>query len=380
MLSKEELARYSRHLSLSKFGTEGQEKLKCAKVLMIGAGGLGCPALQYLTAAGIGEIGIVDFDKVDISNLQRQILYSTEDIGSSKAETAAKKLSKQNPFVKFNVHNLKLDNKNALDIFKAYDLIIDGSDNFATRYLVNDVCVLLNKPLVYGSIFKFEGQVSVFNFSAKGGSAFGGNNGPTYRCVFPEPPESSPNCSEVGVIGVLPGIIGMIQATEAIKIITGIGETLSGRLLLFDAMSMNFNSMIVTRTEEGANASPKNETELLKMDYEYFCERKIDSFLNTISVNELHSLIEKKEKLQLLDVREINEQPKIEELSELQIPLKELSSKLNLITTDKKVIVFCQSGTRSKRAIEILEKEFPSTTFYSLQGGINEWVKAFELK
>ena len=372
MLSKEEIQRYARHLSLSEFGTEGQEKLKSAKVLVIGAGGLGCPALLYLTAAGVGEIGVVDFDKVDVSNLQRQILYSVEDIGSSKAESAAKKLSLQNPFVKFNVHNLKLDNTNALEIFRSYDVIIDGSDNFATRYLVNDACVLLNKPLVYGSIFKFEGQASVFNYK----------NGSTYRCVFPDPPspDSSPSCSEIGVLGVLPGIIGTIQATEAIKIITGLGETLSGRLLLFDALTMNFNSVIVTRSEESLNASPKTEDEFLKTDYEYFCESKTtNTKLKSISVNELQLLIEKKENIQIVDVREMNEHPKLEELTDLQIPLSQLPRGAELINKNK-IIVYCQSGTRSKRAITLLQNVFPEKEFYNLEGGINEWMNAFELK
>ena len=372
MLSKEEIARYARHLSLSEFGVEGQEKLRTAKVLVIGAGGLGCPALQYLTAVGVGEIGIVDFDKVDLSNLQRQILYSPEDIGSSKAETAAKKLSKQNPFVKFSVYNLKLDTTNALEIFRSYDMIIDGSDNFATRYLVNDACVLLNKPLVYGSIFKFEGQVSVFNHK----------NGPTYRCVFPEPPspDSSPSCAVTGVLGVLPGIIGTIQATEAIKLITGLGETLSGRLLLFDALTMNFNSMIVTRTEEGVNAAPKTRDEFLNTDHDHFCgSRTTDAELKSISANALQALLEKMEGIQLVDVREINEQPKIDELMDLQIPLSKLPSGSELISANK-VIVYCQSGTRSKRAIAILQKQFPTTEFYNLKGGINEWVQTFELK
>ncbi|MDP1744961.1 MAG: HesA/MoeB/ThiF family protein, partial [Bacteroidota bacterium] len=220
MLNKEEIARYSRHLLLPEIGMAGQEKIKSAKILVIGAGGLGCPALQYLTAMGIGEIGIVDFDKVEESNLQRQILYSIEDIGKLKTEAAVSKLSKQNPFVKFNSYSVRLENKNAIELFSKYDLIIDGTDNFATRYLVNDACIILNKPLIYGSIYKFEGQVSVLNYTDSSGQS-----GPTYRCLFPTPPLSGsiPNCSEIGVLGVLPGIIGTLQATEAIKIISGIG-------------------------------------------------------------------------------------------------------------------------------------------------------------
>lgn len=374
MLNKEEIARYSRHLLLSEIGMTGQEKIKSAKILVIGAGGLGCPALQYLTAMGIGEIGIVDFDKVEESNLQRQILYSIEDIGKLKTEAAVSKLSKQNPFVKFNSYPVRLDNQNAIELFSKYDLIIDGTDNFATRYLVNDACVILNKPLIYGSIYKFEGQVSVLNYTDSSGQS-----GPTYRCLFPTPPPSGsiPNCSEIGVLGVLPGIIGTLQATEAIKIISGIGVPLSGKLLLFDALAMSFQVIEIARNNEWINSAPKNIEEFLKTDYEYFCGNKnSESSTKSISVNELKLIIENKLDVQLLDVRETFEEPQISELMDLKIPLGDIHNQTHLISKNKKVIVFCKSGSRSKRAIEILEKDFGFTNLHNLEGGIISWSKS----
>ncbi|MES2395541.1 MAG: molybdopterin-synthase adenylyltransferase MoeB [Bacteroidota bacterium] len=374
MLNKEEIARYSRHLLLSEIGMTGQEKIKSAKILVIGAGGLGCPALQYLTAMGIGEIGIIDFDKVEESNLQRQILYSIEDIGKLKTEAAVSKLSKQNPFVKFNSYPVRLDNKNALELFSKYDLIIDGTDNFATRYLVNDACVILNKTLIYGSIYKFEGQVSVLNYIDSSGQS-----GPTYRCLFPTPPPSGsiPNCSEIGVLGVLPGIIGTLQATEAIKIISGIGLPLSGKLLLFDALAMSFQVIEIARNNEWINSAPKNTEEFLKTDYEYFCGNKnSESSTKSISVNELKLIIENKLDVQLLDVRETFEEPQISELMDLKIPLGDIHNQTHLISKNKKVIVFCKSGARSKRAIEILEKDFGFTNLQNLEGGIISWSKS----
>ncbi len=374
MLNKEEIARYSRHLLLPEIGIAGQEKFKNAKVLVIGAGGLGCPALLYLTAMGVGEIGIIDFDKVEESNLQRQILYAAEDIGKLKADAAVSKLSKQNPFVKFNSYPVRIDNQNAMALFSEYDIIIDGTDNFATRYLVNDVCVLMNKPLIYGSIHKFEGQVSVLNYTDNSGQS-----GPTYRCLFPTPPISGSvlNCSEMGVLGVLPGIIGTLQATEAIKIIAGIGEPLSGKLLLFDALTMSFQIIEIARNNEWINVAPKNREELLKTDYEYFCGNKnMESSLKSISVNELKLIFENNVKIQLLDVREPFEEPKINELIDLQIPLAELQNQSHLISKNKKVIVFCKSGSRSKRAIEMLEKDFGFTNLHTLEGGVMAWLKA----
>ncbi len=271
MLSKEEISRYNRHLILPGFGVQSQEKLKQSKVLVIGAGGLGCPVLLYLTAAGVGEIGIVDFDTVEESNLQRQVLFTVNDIGKPKAEVAAAKLSLQNQFIKFNTYSLRLENKSALAIFPEYDIIIDGTDNFATRYLVNDACVLLGKPLVHGAIYKFEGQVSVFNYTDRSGKT-----GPSYRCLFPVPPAagSVANCSEIGVLGVLPGIIGTLQATEAIKLITGIGEPLSGKLMLFDALTMNSTLVKINRNQARVNDVPKDTAAFLKTDYDFFLRKQ----------------------------------------------------------------------------------------------------------
>lgn len=379
MLSQEEITRYNRHLILPGFGIECQEKLKIAKVLVVGAGGLGCPVLLYLTAAGVGEIGIIDFDTVDESNLQRQILFSVNDVGKPKVEVAAAKLSKQNPHVKFNIYAMRLQNKNALEIFQDYDIIVDGSDNFSTRYLVNDACVLLNKPLVYGAIYKYEGQVSVFNYTDKSGIT-----GPTYRCLFAVPPTagSVANCSEIGVLSVLPGIIGTLQATEAIKIITGMGKVFSGKIMLVDALSMNFSTVELSRNEDAwRNTVPASPEDFLRTDYEFFCGNKTaTSFLKTITVSELQKILELTNEIQLLDVREPHEQPQIDELIDLQIPLAEIKYRAAEISETQKVIVFCKAGTRSKRAIELLESEFGFTNLYNLEGGVTEWTKHYQLK
>lgn len=256
ILSQEENKQYSRHLILDEIGVIGQERLKASKVLVIGAGGLGCPILQYLTAAGVGTIGIIDNDTVDQTNLQRQILYTHTDIGKYKTEVAAKRLAKLNPFVNFVVYVEKLTNQNALNLFSCYDIIVDGSDNFPTRYLANDAAILTNKPLVFGSIFKFEGQVTVFNYQ----------NGPTYRCLYPNPPQANtvPNCSEIGVLGVLPGIIGSIQANEVLKIICEIGEVLSGKLFTFNVLTMEQYKL---------NFKKNNAIKItgLENDYHFFC-------------------------------------------------------------------------------------------------------------
>src|ERR1035437_5209301 len=305
MLTKEEINRYSRHIIMPEIGIEGQEKLKQAKVLVVGAGGLGCPVLQYLTAAGVGIIGIVDDDIVDETNLQRQVLYNKEETGKQKADVAAKKLKLQNQNVHLISHILHLTSANALEIISHYDLVIDGSDNFPTRYLVNDACVMLNKPLVFGSIFKFEGQVSVFNYK----------NGPTYRCLFPEPPIDSPNCAEIGVLGVLPGIIGTLMANEALKIILGIGEILSGKLFVLDAL--NFQTQIISFEKD-----PENLKISSLIDYDNFCTPPLShgsppspleragvrqGEAKEISVLELKQLLDSKKDFQLIDVREVSE-------------------------------------------------------------------------
>ncbi|MEZ5109839.1 MAG: molybdopterin-synthase adenylyltransferase MoeB [Bacteroidia bacterium] len=376
MLSKEEIARYNRHLLLPEIGMEGQQKLKQAKVLVIGAGGLGCPALSYLCAAGAGKIGIVDFDGVDESNLQRQILYSTADIGKSKAIVAAEKLQLQNPHITIIPYQLKLDNNNALAIISEYDFVIDGTDNFATRYLVNDACLLLNKPLVYGSVYRFEGQVTVFNYTDERG-----NKGPTYRCLFPKPPapETAPNCSQIGVLGILPGIIGSIQACEAIKLITGVGELLSGKLLLFNALSMSFQTMEFLRDETVLRNSPQNKEAFLSFNYDYFCNNTSSTTINTVTANELIKWMHEKQPLQLLDVREKDELPAIPALNDLHIPLGEIKEHADKIARDKKTIVFCRSGMRSKIAIGILANDFGFTNLYNLEGGAEEWMQQTEL-
>ncbi|MEO8759792.1 MAG: molybdopterin-synthase adenylyltransferase MoeB [Bacteroidia bacterium] len=347
-MSEQELKRYARHIILPEIGLVGQQKLKQAKVLVIGAGGLGCPVLQYLTAAGVGTIGIIDFDKVDESNLQRQILYNLEDVGKYKAEVAKEKLSRQNPYIQLTAINDQLSSKNALDIISQYDIVVDGSDNFATRYLVNDACVILNKILVFGSIYKFDGQVSIFNFQ----------NGPTYRCLYPEPPVDGDmaNCAEVGVIGVLPGIVGTLQANEVIKIITGIGEALSGKLITFDALTMQFNTFDII-------ANPKNKKINKLINYDTFC-----GTIKEISAEELKEKIKHKEDFQLIDVREENEY-QAKNIGGVLIPLNTLVNNLYKINKEKEVIVHCASGVRSKKAISIL-KENGFTKISNLKNGL----------
>lgn len=360
MLTDKEKYRYSRHLLLDKVGEQGQEKLKAAKVLVIGAGGLGCPVLQYLTAAGVGTIGVIDFDVVDETNLQRQILFTTNDIGKNKAQTAKERLEQLNPFVKFEVFAEKLTPKNALSIFKNYDVVVDGTDNFSTRYLVNDACVITNKPLVYGAIYKFEGQVSVFNYQ----------NGPTYRCLFPEPPKagSVPNCFDVGVMGVLPGIIGTQQANEALKIVLGIGTVLSGKLLMYDALQSSFTTLNVNRSVEQVEKVLQLQNDFENSNYDVFCGIKIIQTPHEISSAELKELLNQ-EDLQLLDVREKWEEPKIIKYKVLNIPLHQLPTSLNRIDATKKTVVICQHGIRSLKAIDFL-KDNGFTNLINLTGGM----------
>ncbi len=346
-LSSEEKIQYSRHLLLNEVGIVGQEKLKAARVLVIGAGGLGCPILQYLTAAGVGKIGIVDHDVVDQTNLQRQILYSTETIGKNKALSAADRLSQLNPFVHFEAIPEKLTTGNAIELFQQYDIIVDGSDNFPTRYLINDAGVIANRPIVFGSIFKFEGQVSVFNYE----------NGPTYRCLFPVPPAPNevPNCSEIGVLGVLPGIIGTLQANEVIKIICELGEVLSGKLLLYDALSAHQRCLNYTK-------STSNVTELLD-HYDAFCGVK---WFNEITRQELEETIIE---YTLLDVRTIEEREAFH-LGGIHIPLNELEDRYAEIPLGKPVVVYCQSGQRSAKAIGLLQTLDAPLDLVNLKDGI----------
>ncbi|MGB3946807.1 MAG: HesA/MoeB/ThiF family protein [Bacteroidia bacterium] len=271
-LTKKELVKYQRQIQLNKFGINGQQKLNNSKVLVVGAGGLGCSALHYLVAAGVGKIGIVDFDTVSESNLQRQIIYQTTDIGKSKVNCAIAQLSKLNEFVAFEGFKSKLNNKNAINIFNDYDVIVDGTDNYETRYLINDACVLLQKPFLYGSVYEFEGQVSVFNFSSKVNKL-----APTYRCLFPKPPQKNEsfNCSETGVLGVLPGIIGTLQALETIKIITGIGKVLSGELITFNALTIQFHSIVFEADKNNWNGMPNSIEEFENYDYALLCNNSI---------------------------------------------------------------------------------------------------------
>jgi len=361
MLTDQEKQRYHRHTLLAEFGIEGQEKLKASKVLVIGAGGLGCPALQYLCAAGVGTIGIVDDDVVDISNLQRQVLYTDQDIGKSKAETAAQKLRTQNPLISVNAYPSRLTSHNALELISKYDLVIDGSDNFPTRYLVNDACVILKKPFVMGSIFKFEAQISVFNCQG----------GPTYRCVYPDPPHPGdvPNCSEIGVLGVLPGIAGSYQANEAIKVLTGIGKPLKGELMVLNVLTMESNKLLIS-------LNPENLEIDTLIDYEEFCNSKNDKSdnmeLKEITATELKDLLDNNEDVQIIDVRESHEYDICNMGGEL-IPLGTIPENADKISKDKKVVVHCHHGKRSANAIMHLMQNEGYTNLLNLKGGINAW-------
>lgn len=357
MLSQEEKIRYNRHIILDQIGMEGQLSMRAAKVLVIGAGGLGCPVLQYLTAAGVGTIGIVDFDKIDHSNLQRQILFDTTDVGQAKAAVAARKLALQNPHISIVPHEVKLSSANALELIEQYDIVVDGTDNFPTRYLVNDACVLAQKPLVFGSIFKFEGQVSVFNFE----------DGPTYRCLFPNPPQPGevPNCAQIGVIGVLPGLIGTIQANEVIKIITGVGEVLSGKLLVMDALTMRTNLLKFKKTPHA------DVNELI--DYEDFCglNEIQDQAMETMNVKQLQERMQQ-EKVTLIDVREPFEH-EICHLDAQLIPMNTVPEHVAKIPRDHPVVVYCHHGMRSANVINYLENEYGFNNLINLEGGIHAW-------
>ena len=364
--SKEELARYNRHIIIPEFGIEAQKKLKAAKVLMVGCGGLGSPALLYLAAAGIGEIGIMDFDVVDDSNLHRQVLFGREDVGVPKVEAAKRRLASLNPHINIKTYNLQLTSKNALEIIKNYDAVADGTDNFPTRYLVNDACVLLGKPNIYASVFQFEGQVSVFNFTNRNGEL-----GPNYRDLYPTPPPPGlvPNCAEGGVLGVLPGIIGSLQACETIKVITGVGEPLSGRLFTFDALSFESRTFNIKRRPNNAlNGSSPSITALI--DYEQFCGVKISSLpIKEITATEFYNLQISGEKFQLIDVREADEYEKVNIEGDL-MPLATITTNAEKIRKDIKVVIHCKMGGRSAKAIRELEEKYGFTNLYNLKGGI----------
>lgn len=362
--SKQELARYARHFALPDFGMAGQKRLKNSSVLVVGAGGLGSPLLLYLAAAGVGRIGIIDPDLVDMSNLQRQILYNVADIGKSKAETAREKLLAMNPEIEIDAFFMPLTRENALDVISKYDIVVDGTDNFQTRYLVNDACVLTGKVNVYASIFRFEGQVSVFNLSKDG------ERGVNYRDLFPAPPPPGlvPDCAEGGVLGVLPGIIGSMQASEVIKVLTGIGEPLAGRLFIFDAASFTTRVLKVSK-----NPKYVPITELI--DYDMFCgfkPKSVEEGLKEISATELKEMIAQNIDFQLIDVREPYEYD-IANLGGTLIPISILSEKTDLIAKDKQVVVHCKSGVRSAKAITQLEA-LGFDNLWNLTGGIDGFV------
>ncbi len=371
-LTREEFLRYGRHLIMPEVGLEGQKKLKSASVLIIGAGGLGSPLAFYLTAAGVGRIGIVDFDVVDFSNLQRQIIHTTNDVGRSKLESTREKLYALNPNVEIETYETRLTSENALEIVKDYDIIIDGTDNFPTRYLVNDTCVLLGKPNVYGSIFRFEGQASVFYAKV----------GPCYRCLYQEPPPPGlvPSCAEGGVLGVLPGIIGTIQALEAIKLILGVGEPLIGRLLLFDALKMKFRELKL-RKNPGCPICGENPTIEELIDYETFCGVTPEQVLREagfeITPEELKSKLESGEDIILIDVREPHEWEINRIYGSRLIPLSKLPEKVNELDQTREIIFYCKMGGRSARAVQFL-RELGFTRVKNLAGGIDAWIEKID--
>ena len=365
-LSNEEIARYSRHLIMPEVALDGQKQLKAARVLTVGTGGLGSPLALYLAAAGVGTIGIVDFDVVDESNLQRQIIHGTSDVGRPKVQSAYEKIKDINPNVEVRVHEDALTSENALEIFEDYDVIVDGTDNFPTRYLVNDACVLLGKPNVYGSIFRFEGQASVF-FAEEG---------PCYRCLYPEPPPPGlvPSCAEGGVLGILPGAIGVIQATETVKLILGIGEPLIGRLLLYDALGMSFREMRL-RKDPNCPVCGENPTVTELIDYQEFCgipqANAQTDHVPEITVQELKQRLENGGNVSVLDVREPHEY-EVANIGARLIPLAELPERLVELDRDETLAVHCKTGGRSARAVRLL-KNSGFQNVYNVKGGIDAW-------
>ncbi|OGR93025.1 MAG: molybdenum cofactor biosynthesis protein MoeB [Elusimicrobia bacterium RIFCSPLOWO2_01_FULL_59_12] len=370
-LSQEEILRYSRHLIMPEVGVEGQEKLKNASVLLIGCGGLGSPLGQYLSAAGVGRLGLVDFDVVDFTNLQRQVMFGTQDVGRPKVEASKDRIASINPNVQVTAYRSKLSSENVLEIFKGYDIIIDGTDNFPTRYLVNDACVFLKKPNVYGSIFRFEGQATIF----------WGEKGPCYRCLYPEPPPPGmvPSCAEGGVLGILPGLIGLIQATEAIKLILGKGDPLIGRLLLFNALDMKFREVKLQKDPE-CPVCGKNPSITQLIDYEQFCgiglgQEEADVQTNgikEISAKELKSMMDRHETFVLVDVREPHEYQIAKIPGSKLIPLGDVAQRANELDTAVDIVVHCRSGARSAKAIQTLQK-MGFKRLRNLKGGVLAW-------
>jgi sulfur-carrier protein adenylyltransferase/sulfurtransferase len=370
-LSVDEVKRYSRHLIIPDIGMAGQKRLKNARVLCVGAGGLGSPALLYLAAAGVGTLGIVEFDVVDESNLQRQIIHGQSDIGRPKAQSARDSIAEINPYVKVVLHEEPLDNDNALQIFAQYDLIVDGTDNFATRYLVNDACVLLGKPYVWGSIFRFDGQASVF----------WADYGPCYRCLYPEPPPPGmvPSCAEGGVLGVLCGSIGSIQVTEAIKLITGVGESLSGRLMIYDALEMSYRTVKVKKDPECAICG-KNPTITELIDYDAFCgavsaDAQQAAADSTISATDLKGMLDRGDNIFLVDVREPNEYEIVSIPGATLIPKDQIlmGTALEQLPQDKRIVLHCKSGARSAECLAVVKNAGFADAVH-VGGGVLAWV------
>ncbi|PCJ44313.1 MAG: molybdenum cofactor biosynthesis protein MoeB [Moraxellaceae bacterium] len=370
-LTPSELSRYSRHIMLPEMGVEGQQALKAASVLIVGAGGLGSPLCLYLAAAGIGTLGIIDNDTVDETNLQRQILYNMDDIGLSKVDCATSRLRKLNPYINIQPYHTALSSQNALDIIQPYDLVIDGTDNFPTRYLVNDACVLLNKPNVYGSIFRFEGQATVFNYS----------KGPCYRCLYPAPPPPGlvPSCAEGGVLGILPAIIASIQATEAIKIITGIGTTLTGRLLIYEALDMKFDELTIVRDQHcclcGEQPTIKGLT-----NYQQFCgiaDTPIDVTYGEIASQELKTLIDTNTAPTIIDVREPYEREICHIEGSQHIPMQQISNHLQEFDPNQELLFYCKLGGRSAKVCQLFtDNGYQRVT--NLKGGIMAWANEID--
>ena len=365
-LTQDEILRYSRHLIIPDVGVEGQRRLKDARILMVGAGGLGSPIGLYLAAAGVGTLGLVEFDVVDVTNLQRQVIHGTKDVGRRKSESARDRIHDLNPHVNVVLHDARLTSENALEIVSQYDLVVDGTDNFATRYLVNDACVLLGKPNVYGSIFRFEGQSTIFCTK----------DGPCYRCLYPEPPPPGlvPSCAEGGVLGVLPGLLGLVQATEAVKLVVGAGRPLVGRLLLVDALGMEFRTVKLRKDPRCPACGTREITQLV--DYEQFCGiRGVEDETNGVPViapSELEARLARGDELDLVDVREPHEW-EIGRIDGARLaPLSSFADALRTLDSARDVVVYCKSGVRSARAV----KQLQSAGFrrvWNLEGGILRW-------
>src|SRR5882672_2675071 len=373
-LSNEEILRYSRHLIMPEVGMEGQLKLKAARVLCIGAGGLGSPLALYLAAAGVGTLGMVDFDVVDFTNLQRQIIHTTADVGRKKLDSAADKLKAINPYVNLRTFDTRLSSENALELFREFDIVADGTDNFPTRYLVNDACVLTGKPNVYGSIFRFEGQASVFATQ----------EGPCYRCLYPEPPPPGlvPSCAEGGVLGILPGLVGVMQATETIKLILGIGEPLIGRLLLIDALGMKFRELKLRKNPD-CPVCGTHPTVTKLIDYNQFCgirgeEKPVETGVPEIQVEELKHRLDAGENLFVLDVREPHEY-QICNLGGYLIPLGDLPKRVSELDSSREIVAHCRSGVRSAKAVGFLQQA-GFRKVHNLAGGILAWADRVDPK